>query len=323
MLIRRVPGAVGSRLARSFTRASSERIRYGHLAPISGAAQVVIACWIYPVDSVTYDFILSHMETAEFNGIGIQHNANDASSLFLVARNGSNSPYHQYSASTLTLNAWNHVVMQYDGTQGTAADRVRAYVNGGSVLTPASSSGTFPTTLGTYSSPPEFTLAEGVGRYWSGRLADVATWVGVTLTDDERRALAMGASPSGIRASALVLHDTLTGIATNRVTGVAATVTGSTFAMGPPNLQAPPTLRRLAIGTATTLDTIRPSGTASAGSWTAQPSGTLHGVTSDESDSTAARSSAGAGSDTLDLSFPAMGTPDAGTVTFYIRHQRT
>jgi hypothetical protein len=72
-----------------------------------------------------------------------------------------------------------------------------------------------------------------------------------------------------------------------------------------------------------TLDTFRPSATASAGSWTAQPSGTLHGVTSDESDSTAARSSAGAGSDTLDLSFPAMGTPDAGTVTFYIRHQRT
>jgi hypothetical protein len=72
-----------------------------------------------------------------------------------------------------------------------------------------------------------------------------------------------------------------------------------------------------------TLETIRPSGTASAGSWTADPSGTLHGVTSDESDSTAARSSSGAGSDTLDLSFPAMGTPDAGTVTFYIRHKRT
>jgi hypothetical protein len=73
----------------------------------------------------------------------------------------------------------------------------------------------------------------------------------------------------------------------------------------------------------TALDTFRPSGTSSAGSWTATPSGTLHGVTSDESDSTAARSSSGASSDTLDLSFPAMGTPDAGTVTFYVRHKRT
>jgi hypothetical protein len=88
--------------------------------------------------------------------------------------------------------------------------------------------------------------------------------------------------------------------------------------------QAPTARRPIVISTAAvTYDTIRPSATASAGSWTAQPSGTLHGVTSDESDSTAARSSAGAGSDTLDLSFPAMGTPDAGTVTFYIRHQRT
>jgi hypothetical protein len=86
----------------------------------------------------------------------------------------------------------------------------------------------------------------------------------------------------------------------------------------------PVTIRRLPIsGASVTYDTFRPSGTASAGSWTAQPSGTLHGVTSDESDSTAARSSSGASSDTLDLSFPAMGTPDAGTVTFYVRHQRT
>jgi hypothetical protein len=88
--------------------------------------------------------------------------------------------------------------------------------------------------------------------------------------------------------------------------------------------QTPRAVRRLPISTgAATYDTFRPSATASAGSWTAQPSGTLYGVTSDESDSTAARSSSGAGSDTLDLSFPAMGTPDAGTVTFYVRHQRT
>jgi hypothetical protein len=88
--------------------------------------------------------------------------------------------------------------------------------------------------------------------------------------------------------------------------------------------QAPIRLRRMQVGVgAVTYSTIRPSGVASAGSWTAQPSGTLYGVTSDESDSTAARSSSGASSDTLDLSFPAMGTPDAGTVTFYVRHQRT
>jgi hypothetical protein len=46
-------------------------------------------------------------------------------------------------------------------------------------------------------------------------------------------------------------------------------------------------------------------------------------VTSDESDSTYARSSSGSSTDTLDLSFPAMAEPPAGPVTVYIRHKAT
>lgn len=60
----------------------------------------------------------------------------------------------------------------------------------------------------------------------------------------------------------------------------------------------------------------RPSSTVSAGSWSAVPSGTLHGVSSDQSDATWMSGPVGA---TCELGFPAMATPDAGEVIFTVR----
>jgi len=92
----------------------------------------------------------------------------------------------------------------------------------------------------------------------------------------------------------------------------------------PAHLYAPPSVRRdFYTALETSLVTARPSGTASAGTWTPVGAASLHAAVNDQSDTTLARSSTGAGSDTMDLTFPAMGTPGAGTVTFYIRHRRT
>lgn len=71
------------------------------------------------------------------------------------------------------------------------------------------------------------------------------------------------------------------------------------------------------------LVTANPSSTISAGSWTPIGAATLHAACSDSDDATLARSSTGAASDTMELGFPAMGTPGAGTVTIYIRHRKT
>lgn len=81
--------------------------------------------------------------------------------------------------------------------------------------------------------------------------------------------------------------------------------------------QAP---RRVFVQRATTA-TARPSGTVTAGTWTAVGAASLHAATNDAGDSTYIQSSAGAASDLTELSFPAMGTPGAGTVTFYVRHR--
>jgi hypothetical protein len=325
MRIRRVPGTVGTRPARVFDRSASDKVTYGHLPALDGAGMVALSLWVYPVSSASYDALCGQIGAngsgaGNVSGVQILHNATDATALFVSCRNNDSGAWETFDG--LTLNSWNHVLLQFDGTQGTAADRVRLYI-AGAERTSTLTSGTNPATLGTTDQP--FVIGADSGGstfFWTGRQADVAMWTGVVLTDDERRALALRSSPAGIRSNALVFHDPLNGPARNRITGAAGAVTGTTLGIGPANLQGPPTLRRFG-APAATYDTFRPSATASAGSWTAQPSGTLHGVTSDESDSTAARSSSGAGSDTLDLSFPAMGTPDAGTVTFYIRHQRT
>lgn len=70
-------------------------------------------------------------------------------------------------------------------------------------------------------------------------------------------------------------------------------------------------------------DTARPSADVTAGSWTPSAGSDLFAMVNDDSDSTYIRSSAGSGDDTCELDFPPMGTPAAGTVTFYIRHRAT
>jgi hypothetical protein len=71
------------------------------------------------------------------------------------------------------------------------------------------------------------------------------------------------------------------------------------------------------------LDTARPSADVSAGSWTPSTGTDLFAMVNDAGDSTYIRSSSGSASDTCELDFPSMGTPAAGTVTFYIRHRAT
>jgi hypothetical protein len=86
---------------------------------------------------------------------------------------------------------------------------------------------------------------------------------------------------------------------------------------------APPSRRWWFMASSAALQTHRPSGVLSAGAWTEFPSGTIEDNLADSSDTTGARSSVGAASDTLDVEFPSITTPGAGDVTFYFRLRKT
>lgn len=70
------------------------------------------------------------------------------SSMQVEINTGTNA-YHRTSTS-ITSGNWYHMVVVYDGTLGTASDRCKVYING-SLDTPATTSGTFPSVMNTLS----------------------------------------------------------------------------------------------------------------------------------------------------------------------------
>jgi hypothetical protein len=221
-------------MARQFVRTSSERIRYPNLPDLSGAAQVAVSFWAYNVDGASYDYIVNHMDAGLGDGLAFQ--LESSVTPFVAARNGSSSPFHAWG-SAISHSAWIHFLAQYDGTEGTPANRIRLYVNGSLLGSPYVNAAP-PTTLGSTSAL--LTLGHGESRYWTGSLADVAIWAGVVLDSTDRTNLSAGRRASTVQAGSQVFYDTLAvgSTPTNLITSEAATVTGTTEVADPVALDA-------------------------------------------------------------------------------------
>jgi hypothetical protein len=229
-------------MARVFVSTSSEQISYPHLSGLDGASQAAISVWIDPAATAdSFAWFFGQQDSSNpSNGIGMLINAgNGPTSVLSFARNGATGPSQNYSSGTLST-GWCHVLLVYDGTEGTASDRLRLYVDG-ALATPASTSGTLPTTIGTTSSP--FILGSAGGsQYWSGAQAGLYVWQGVVLDSTERGLLAGGDLGSAVHPSGLILSDGLWqgSTPTNLITSAAATVTGTTETTDPPLLDPQP-----------------------------------------------------------------------------------
>lgn len=222
-----------------------DHISYGHLAGFDGAAQVALSFWIYPVATATnWDTALAQLGantsgTGEASGIAALYGGSAATTFLIACRNNDSGAYQTYS-SFYTLDAWQHVFVQFDGTEGTALDRVKVYRSGSLVTSGRTQFGTNPTTIGTNNQP--FALGwEGTRRYWSGRLAGVVAWQGVVLDSTARTALAAG-TLTGISEGNRVVFDGLWNgtTPTNLITAAAATVTNTTETTDPSGLEAAP-----------------------------------------------------------------------------------
>lgn len=90
----------------------------------------------------------------------------------LVVSNGSTT-YGTFPASTFTTGTWQHLVMVFDGSGGTNADKLKGYVdNSNKTLT---FTGTIPSTTATYTTE-KFDIGRGFngGSYFNGSIDEVS-----------------------------------------------------------------------------------------------------------------------------------------------------
>jgi Concanavalin A-like lectin/glucanases superfamily len=181
---------------------SNDGINFAHIAALDGATKLTIAFYIYPVASNFYDALLTGIGAAttgagNSTGFQILHPAADATALYLACRNGATSNEKVTGGGVLTSAAWNPVWMVYDGTQGTADNRLRLWIAGTEIVSWASDTADFPTSLGT--NDQKLTLgydeeSGSPGLFSNGRLADVGLLFGRAVTDGTIASHAAGMS---------------------------------------------------------------------------------------------------------------------------------
>ena len=173
-------------MARAFVRANGDKISYPNLAALGGAGKVAVSFWLYPTASTSYDTIFGQLGTASgvgsTHGFSIMHQLNDARDLQVNFRSGSYpSAYHIFN-DKLTLNVWQHILVQYDSAEAASGDRIKLYVNG--VNQAHTAHNAIVGNIGTTNQPLD------AGGAWSGNLAEPAIWTGVVLDGTQRTNLA-------------------------------------------------------------------------------------------------------------------------------------
>src|ERR1051326_9032135 len=132
----------------------NDGLNFAHISTLNGATKLTIAMWVYPIATGAFGCLISHIGAAtsgagNTTGFAVLHNSTDASSLFLAFRNGASTNTKTTNTGVLTLNAWNAVFIVYDGTQGTAANRVRLWIGGTEITSWATNTADFPANLAT------------------------------------------------------------------------------------------------------------------------------------------------------------------------------
>lgn len=225
-------------MARSFSRSGPDQITYPHVSGLDGAEQVAVSMWIWPANGDWFDHILGQYDSDNSRGLQLLHPTGTLANLEARYRGADDATSYTRWVGVLTAGAWNHVVVQYDGTSGTP---LRLYVDDveASIDTEVLPSGSALPTI-----TQGVALSGQYGAPWAapfgGRLAGIGIWEGVVLSSGERTALAGGGLPAVVRSAGLVFDDPLLDgdAPENHVTSEAASVTGTTSVADPEGLGA-------------------------------------------------------------------------------------
>jgi len=128
--------------------------------------------WIYQPTSVTGQCVLF----SKWNSGGpILHTPNGDGTEIRLFHTGSGSDYAQTSGLGMTADTWYHVVLVYDGSGGTDADKVKIYVNGTS-QTLSFTGASFSSTMTDHTGNFYIGYWDTVAYYANMRMDEVAFW---------------------------------------------------------------------------------------------------------------------------------------------------
>lgn len=132
-----------------------------------------------------WQHIINKQDDANENGwdIGIGPSA-DPNEIYVLAANGGNA-WARTTGADLAAGTWYDVAVVYDGTQGTANDRIKVYI--GAVQSASTTgAGTLPASLPAVTEALLFGSPRGTGdAFFNGDLANVRIWSGVAKTAGE------------------------------------------------------------------------------------------------------------------------------------------
>jgi len=164
-------------------------------SPIPNAEPVTMACWFYPIDSGSNNYLMAAASNSSVTGqfLGIRCNTSKVG----ASRRGASGVPEAFTTTTYTTGQWNHAAAVFSST----ASRT-AYVNGGGSAT------------NTVAETPSGTLTgvsigaltrSSTTLFMNARVAEAAIWT-AALTATEILSLNAGASPALVRPQSLVFY---------------------------------------------------------------------------------------------------------------------
>lgn len=232
-------------MARRFN-GTSDKIVYSHIAAWDGRSSLSVSIWVSPNafgGADWYPRVIGQEDSGTANGWGIGHEENLPDFPFFFVRNADTFPA-LLAGNQWDIGTYKHTYMMFDGSQGTAADRVKVWLDGSPLtLTPV---GTNPATIGTTTAAFQLGTTPGNATgFFAGDLAEIGIWHDA---DDSRIAdLAAGNAPSFFQTNLHVYLPLLESGDAEDVKGNAgsATVTGTTAVAHPAGITYPATRRYL------------------------------------------------------------------------------
>jgi hypothetical protein len=116
----------------------NDHVNCGNIA-INNVSQIAYSVWVKPRVFASFAGILGKYASTTSDTELLAA----SSSLIQTVRNGADSQFRS-TGSVLTLNAWIHLVIVFDGTQAIQANRMQIYANGN--LVPQTNSNSLPAT---------------------------------------------------------------------------------------------------------------------------------------------------------------------------------
>jgi hypothetical protein len=228
-------------MAYSFNRSTPDYATYGHVSALDGLGKLTIALIVKRPASVnSYDSIFGQIGanttgTGTASGFTLVHNNTSTSNLILAVRNNNSGPSFIGNGVLASAGTWYALWIVYDGSLGTAQDRIKMWANG-SAVTNDTVNGDYPATIGTCDQALIFGSDTGAlsAQAWGGTLAAFAMFPGVAITDStliSDHAALTGPLPDLSSASAYVAdldyYAELSSTLDFGTGGLTATVTGS------------------------------------------------------------------------------------------------